>query len=110
MKFDKIFQLIVRHSQFQMYVMHSLQHVKSLNKIKLCSERMAVNFDLDLNILCDPANDDEGKISKDELLQYLIDVFTTSLYDNHDPHVQNSQIAEFLLFTFLKNHTNKSNE
>ena len=83
-----------------MYVMHSLQHVKSLNKIKLFSESLAVNFDL--NILCNPANDDERKISKDEVLQYVIDVFTTSLYDNHDPHVLNSQITEFLLFTFFE--------
>ena len=77
--------------------MHSFQHVKSLNKIKLCSESMAVNFDLDQNILCKPANDDEGKISKDEVLQHVIDVFSTYLYDDHDPHVLNYQIAEFLL-------------
>ena len=67
---------------------------------------MALNFDLDQNILCKPANDDEGKISKDDVIQYVIDVFTTSFYDDHNPHVLN---AEFLLLTFLKNHTNKSN-
>ena len=78
-------------------IMHSLDEDSSnmLNKMKSNSEIMAVNFDLDQNIICNPANNDEGQISKDEVLQYVIDVFTTSYYYDHDPNVINSQIAEF---------------